>query len=548
MILRSLELSCFGCCRDAVKLDFPTSGVVVITGKNGSGKSTIVDAAIWALYGRLLRGVKGFKSFVCDGTFVRLVFSNPDFVVMRVVNGNKTVVSTEPSRYVRVPRVNSYIASIVGSYRLMTSTRVFHRRLLSRFSQGSDFERKAVIEELLDIDKFGVIADSLKDQRKKCKSELLCLEHDYSLARENVALLRGAYGALVEPSGSRKDLSELLSKQRLLSDELRNVEQSVVDDSLLRCVLDSLSSLDTKVIGLESRKNAVECALSASSDRVCPTCNSSLKGNKEAVKHLKCSLDSICDELAVTMLARDKLLNDKLKAEMDIEPIIEKRNSMLTELRERLMQVSVDLRFQRGINDSWHTYERRKNLCRDKLDSALNFLKEKRSKLETLKRKLERLDMLLYIYGSRGARVRLIASSLVMLSDVATSVVSEISSGRLSKLSVEASDDLTSVNIFAGLQRNIVNYHSLSEGEQSISDFALLKALSSVPGSSARGLPIVYDDVFDALDDDIVDGVSGYIQRESENAQVLILTHKSDVKHLFSNPICYHVWDGRLCE
>ena len=39
------------------ELQFPNKGVLVITGANGSGKSTVIDAVSWVLWGRTLRGV-----------------------------------------------------------------------------------------------------------------------------------------------------------------------------------------------------------------------------------------------------------------------------------------------------------------------------------------------------------------------------------------------------------------------------------------------------------------------------------------------------------
>ena len=54
MILRSLEMENFGPYVDDTRVAFPDAGVVLVHGENGCGKTTIINAMNWCLYGAVL--------------------------------------------------------------------------------------------------------------------------------------------------------------------------------------------------------------------------------------------------------------------------------------------------------------------------------------------------------------------------------------------------------------------------------------------------------------------------------------------------------------
>ena len=47
---------------DAVNLSLPAEGVVLITGKNGHGKSTVIEAVAHGVWDRSLRGAPCWKA------------------------------------------------------------------------------------------------------------------------------------------------------------------------------------------------------------------------------------------------------------------------------------------------------------------------------------------------------------------------------------------------------------------------------------------------------------------------------------------------------
>ena len=101
---KQLEISGFTAFRDPVTVDFRGADLFALTGPTGSGKSSIIDAIVFSLYGSVPRiGQRDVAPIVSLGKLearVRFVFSleGTDYTVVRVVRRTKTGASTAEAR------------------------------------------------------------------------------------------------------------------------------------------------------------------------------------------------------------------------------------------------------------------------------------------------------------------------------------------------------------------------------------------------------------------------------------------------------------------
>ena len=177
--------------------------------------------------------------------------------------------------------------------------------------------------------------------------------------------------------------------------------------------------------------------------------------------------------------------------------------------------------------------------------SDLNLkLANKRSELDRSNREIDRCRYIKSVYGKKGVRLCLLSSALSALSRVATYVIQAVRGTGV--VVVEANSDFTAIDLKVDFGDGFVTYNGLSVGEQSSVDFAILKALSALPGKGKYTLPYVYDDVFDSLDDSVKSGVVSVIESEGVDNQVFVLSHDDNVVELFDKAKVYRVEDGSV--
>ncbi len=194
-----LKLSAFGPYAGVTQIDFETlgtSGLYLITGDTGAGKTTIFDALTFALFGEPsgdTRSVSMFRSKYADGdtpTEVELtfayggkeyrVFRNPGGYARTARRGNKTVEEKQTAELTlpdgkvitKQREVNKTVQEILGIDRdqfsqiAMIAQGDFQKLLLS-----STEDRKKIFRQVFKTHRFQELQDRLKGENAKLKDQ-----------------------------------------------------------------------------------------------------------------------------------------------------------------------------------------------------------------------------------------------------------------------------------------------------------------------------------------------------------------------------------------
>jgi exonuclease SbcC len=161
-----LEVEGFTSFRDKVVVDFDGLDLFAITGPTGAGKSSLLDAAILALFGQVPRVSKEYKQLISHGSermSVRLDFSVGDqsFRIARTVRKEGAAASrlerVEGARVVpiadRAAEVSREVERLLGlDYDAFVRSVVLPQGQFDAFLKGDPAERRKILVALLNLD------------------------------------------------------------------------------------------------------------------------------------------------------------------------------------------------------------------------------------------------------------------------------------------------------------------------------------------------------------------------------------------------------------
>jgi exonuclease SbcC len=197
-----LKLSGFLSYRDAVELDFNSFSLACISGQNGAGKSSLLDAITWALFGQARKRDESVVNLQSKAAEVALTFGYEENVyrVIRVLprgksttlefqilDGGPLTVENDSRSPVHRPlsgtwrplterTVRDTQARIESTLRLDYETFVnaafFLQGRADQFAQQSPSRRKEILSNILGLEDWEIYKDRAAVRRKSIESEL----------------------------------------------------------------------------------------------------------------------------------------------------------------------------------------------------------------------------------------------------------------------------------------------------------------------------------------------------------------------------------------
>lgn len=225
MIVQRITLRNFRRFKQLDLADLPV-GLIGVVGENGSGKSTILEAVGWALYGTYAltgrtdkEGVKTQGASADENCEVTLEFemAGDTYKIIRRLQGKRVIAQSfvyknggDQAVAEREDGVNAYISRLFGMDRGTFFSSVFARQKeLDLLTSQDPSERQKIIRRLLHID---LIDSALQEIRRDC-----------SLKQQMAGNLKEM---LVDVTVVTKEIEELLNKkQSVLEQEKANKEK-----------------------------------------------------------------------------------------------------------------------------------------------------------------------------------------------------------------------------------------------------------------------------------------------------------------------------------
>ena len=182
-----LELSGFTAFREPVTVDFRGADLFALTGPTGSGKSSLIDAIVFSLYGSVPRiGQRDVAPIISLGKLearVRFEFSldGVDYTVARVVRRTKSGATTAEARLERAgevlagtaDEVTEKVGKLLGlEFEHFTKSVVLPQGQFAAFLHDRPADRQKLLRELLDLGVYEYMRELAKRRRVAVEARL----------------------------------------------------------------------------------------------------------------------------------------------------------------------------------------------------------------------------------------------------------------------------------------------------------------------------------------------------------------------------------------
>jgi DNA repair exonuclease SbcCD ATPase subunit len=518
----------------------------LIVGENGAGKSSLIDALSFVLYGKPYRNINKpqlINSITGKGLLVEVDFSigRKEYMIRRGIKPNIFEIYLNDTMINQNSDIREYQEMLEKTilkmnHKSFTQIVVLGSANYVPFMQLSAGERRAVIEDLLDIQIFSVMNTLLRDKITLNKTAIRDADYQIELIEQKIEMQRKHIDSL-----KNNNESLVQSKQALLDDLDSKINQTETETSSLSDKIEELNVLiadqekiskkKSKLIELESQletkiKNLKREIKFFHDHDNCPTC-------KQGIDH---------DFKSKTIETRDgktKEINEALATlEQEILNVnnrieeITKINSEITTLNSKISNNNADIR---SWNNSVLTLTAEIKSIRantTQIDISVTEIEQHKDTLaKSVKDKYKLIDEreILEVSSSllkdTGIKTRIIRQYVPIINKLVNKYLAALDFFVNFELDEKFTETIKS------RFRDEFSYASFSEGEKMRIDLSLMftwRAVAKLRNSASTNL-LIMDEVFDSSLD--VSGTEEFfkiLDGLTVDSNVFIISHKGD--------------------
>lgn len=528
------------------EIDLTKSTNTLIIGQNGAGKSTILDALTFGLFGKPFRKINKpqlLNSINNANAIVEVEFSigKKKYKIVRGMKPNIFEIYCDDVLVNQDAKVKDYQEHLEKfiiklNYKSFTQVVVLGSASFVPFMQLSAADRRTIIEELLDIGIFSSMnvilknkLSTIKDQQRDNDYNIKLINEKISLQKQNIEEHKKNH--LVEIEKKTKEISDndvylnkITKNIALIQKHIEQLTNNISDES-------SVSSKNAKILTLQSKfqdsikKLNKEISFYETNDN-CPTCQQSI-ATETKEKNVTEKQNKITEIETATTKLKQELTNvsDRLDKIGKIQKHISEHNSEIVKLNTQVTSINnYNAKLLKEIEELKTRSDSNEN-DDDKLKSLNTELADTQTLAEQLSVDKQYYEFASTLLKDTGIKTKIIKQYLPVMN-------------KLINKYLTAMDFFVNFNLNENFEETIKSRHrdefsyaSFSEGEKMRIDLALLftwRQVAKMKNSVNTNL-LILDEVFDSSLDGV--GTEEFLKLLNSldtKTNVFVISHKGD--------------------
>jgi DNA repair exonuclease SbcCD ATPase subunit len=571
--------------KEEVILDF-ASGINLITGenldkggRNGVGKSSLIESIYWCLFGNTIRDIKKDKVLhnqSTKGCEVSLEFE--------LIKGNertfyKITRSLEPSKLSleiitdldkqdislsTMPKTDEYIKELIGA-----NEEVFQNSVIMTangtipFMAQKKIDKRKFLEGILNLGMFGDMLLKARADYNEKKKENDLVGKDFINEQRVLSILNENKEGFDESKSDR--IKGILTKITSTSKDLQYLKDKNIEDvSVLKAKIknheahiETLKALvedtNTKAVDYKEKKIEIQNIITQAKKEkqkildkgnTCPTCNREYC--EDDLTHIEAEikkLDDIIDTNTPIFDNYKQLFDISIKLGLEAKEKLESNRTEIKKSNESISEASLHEQKKNTLLEKIEDYNQNikdieSETFKDdkKIETSEEKLKELENKIESLQKELLILENAKFVLSEEGVKTYIIKKMLSVLNSQLNFYLKTLDAPCRCEF-----DEMFEETIYND-KGSECSYFNFSGGERKRIDIAVLFMFQDVLRmQTGIGFNLsMYDELLDTgLDDKGIDKVLDVLKDKAtkNNESIYIVSHKSSAKTNIDNII-----------
>ena len=537
------------------EVDLQIAKTNLIVGTNGAGKSTILDALTFSLFGKPFRKINKpmlVNSINEKDCLVEVEFSigRSDYKVIRGIKPNKFEIYCNGQLWNQeasaVDQQKNFETNVLKmNYKSFTQIVVLGSSTFVPFMRLPLAQRREIIEDILDIQVFSTMNVLLKDKVRDNNEQLKTLDYQLHILEEKIDLQKKYMLELEKKTKeeiSRKEnkITELLQNENNYHNDIARLTSEIQNHSEeMKKVSNSttkLKKLNTFLFKIQSKLNSCQKEHSFFTDNhVCPTCTQDLNEEFRQTK-----IDEGIDQLNKMNTGIEDLLLEISKEEerekifitlsdkvMQLNASISQSNFQITSIKKNISDIEQEIKELEGSNpDKKAEFIKLEGLVTEKKDFGKTFAEYKKDR--------DTLLVASQLLKDNGIKTRIIKTYLPAMNQLINQYLQRMD------FYVNFTLNENFEEIIKSRYRDVFSYDSFSEGEKSRIDIALLltwRSIAKLKNSVDTNL-LILDEIFDSsLDQQGGMDLSWILRNFDDKSNVYVISHRENLDGKFDRTL-----------